>query len=94
MVVLFEQLGDIFFSINVKKITSREVNLMRCIPLERLLVETDSPDQLGDMFRDRLACNEPATLSAGVRALATAMSMDFEVLAQQLVTNTENALLI
>ena len=60
----FAALPDVFFSLNGRHTTSdKEHATIRSIPMERMLLETDSPDQLPLYFRDlNLTHNHPRLL--------------------------------
>lgn len=60
---------------------SRALEVVRAAPLERLLVETDAPDQTPEPHRP--AANEPAYLPAIVEAVARAKQLSIDEVAQR-----------
>jgi TatD DNase family protein len=67
------------------KNASRALQIARELPLDRLLVETDAPDQTPEPHRP--APNEPAFLAAVVGAVARARGLSFEAVAQATAAN-------
>lgn len=50
-----------YFSFNAKQLGTKESQLLKRIPVNRLLIESDSPDQIPNVFRDiGIEYNEPA----------------------------------
>ena len=91
-------LGDteVYFSISAppKTPSSKFVELLRSIPLDRLLIETDSPDQLSYLFRgdssnSTRSINEPALIKYSCAQLARCLDLSPRELAE---ITTSNAL--
>jgi len=67
--------------------SSRIRTIVREIPLQFLLLETDAPDQ--PMYGEQGRRNEPSKLPEVARALAEALSLDIKVVAEQTNRNAE-----
>jgi len=88
----------IYFSVGSRMVKS---NVLAAIPLERILAETDSPDQVGDpspdlcppQLRDDLgrSLNDPSQLPATVARIAAAHGISFKQAATATRQNTITA---
>lgn len=88
MVADFLKIPNVYFSFSGRAMSSnKEGRLAGKIPLERILVETDSPDQLPVHLRSQLQFNEPCLLRLNVEVLASLMNLDPNVLATATVAN-------
>ncbi|KDO24811.1 hypothetical protein SPRG_09644 [Saprolegnia parasitica CBS 223.65] len=80
----------VYFSIATKLMgTEKATEMLRAIPIERLLLETDSPDQLPLELAHEVELNEPSVLPRVAAALAATLQLPLEALAAQ---TTKNAL--
>lgn len=94
----FLSLPNAFFSFNGKTLNAcpseglggsnpreRESQLLQSVPLPRLLLESDSPDQLPEGLRDispgNLICNEPAFVQYTCKQAARILDIDTKTLA-------------
>lgn len=59
-VPLFAAVPEVYFSLTMKSFSEKEAALCRAIPLTRLLLETDSPDQLPVEFRRPRVSQSPS----------------------------------
>lgn len=73
-VSLFAALPDVYFSLTMKTFCEKEAALCRAIPLTRLLLETDSPDQLPIEFRRLRVSSVPSTLETSAPPYTTTTS--------------------
>lgn len=88
MVADFLKIPNVYFSFSGRAMSAtKEGRLAGKIPLERILVETDSPDQLPVHLRSQLQFNEPCLLRLNVEVLASLMTLDPNVLAAATVAN-------
>ena len=88
MVADFLKIPNVYFSFSGRAMSAtKEGRLAKKIPLDRILVETDSPDQLPVHLRTQLQFNEPCLVRLNVEALASLMTMDPNVLAAAIVAN-------
>ena len=62
MAASFASVPNVYFSFTGRALGAKETRLAHAVPLDRMLLETDSPDQLPTALRHRLAHNEPAAL--------------------------------
>ncbi len=85
------QLGeyDCFFGIgsNMFRASRRWLEALRQLPVERLLVETDAPDQCPPHRRDTATYNEPAFLPDIVQALARQLQLPVARVQQHTTAN-------
>ncbi|EQC25110.1 hypothetical protein SDRG_17005 [Saprolegnia diclina VS20] len=80
----------VYFSIAAKLMGSKKASdMLRAIPIERLLLETDAPDQLPLELAHEAELNEPSVLPRVAVALAATLHLPLEALAAQ---TTKNAL--
>ena len=88
MVQSFCRLSNVYFSLAAGKFDNPKFRrLVRTIPSDKLLIETDSPDQLAVSFRGRLNSNEPSLLPYECFRLAHFQSIGHEDLARITVDN-------
>lgn len=69
-----------------------EANLIKAVPLNRLLVETDSPDQLSSMLRNSqtsISMNEPLYVRLSYTAIAKIRDVDVHELCLAVKQNCE-----
>ena len=70
--------------------TDKTRELLRGVPLERLLIETDSPDQLPADLKGSLPCNEMAVLRRSIGRVASCLGMEATPVAEQVYKNAES----
>ena len=88
MVAEFLKIPTVYFSFSGRALsTNKEGKLMAKIPLDRVLLETDSPDQLSLSLRNKLECNEPSLVRLNVQILAGIMGIDSNELASTASAN-------
>ena len=67
-VPLFSKIHNVYFSLTMRDFTTststKEVKLIQSIPIDRLLIETDSPDQLPHDLKPIFPCNEVLNLNS------------------------------
>lgn len=64
-------IDNVYFSLNGRAIHSRkEINVINAIPLNRMLVETDSPSQIPMELKGLIEFNEPKLLNFSFNAIA------------------------
>ena len=69
--------------------TSKTRHLLRGVPLNRLLVETDSPDQLPFDLKSELPHNEMAVLRRSIVGVAETLGMEATSVAEQVYKNAQ-----
>lgn len=85
----FLKIPNVYFSFSGRAMSAnKEGRLAGKVPLERILVETDSPDQLPVHLRSQLQFNEPCLVRRNVEALAGLMALNANTLAAAAVANT------
>jgi TatD DNase family protein len=87
MVPSFAAIPTVYFSLTGRALGAKESRLARAVPTSRLLIETDSPDQLHGSLRGRLACNEPALVRYTCVLLAQVLGVDPNELADTTAAN-------
>ena len=83
----FAAISNVYFSFTGRALGAKESRIARAVPLSRLLLETDSPDQLHGSLRGRLACNEPALVRHSCVLLAGVLGVDPNELAMATAAN-------
>lgn len=95
MLPRYLDLGNVYFSFNARQLGQRERVLLRSIPLHRLLIESDSPDQLPSFLAELgLTSNEPSLLPFTCRAIAEALSLSIAEVASATARNAVDAFAI
>ena len=85
----FLKIPSVYFSFSGRALSAnKEGKLASRIPLNRILVETDSPDQLPLFLRNQLECNEPSLVRLNLGVLASLMKIDPNVLASSATANS------
>lgn len=88
MVADYLKIPNVYFSFSGRTLSaSKEGNLASRIPLDRILIETDSPDQLPLALKGKLQSNEPSLVRLNIGVLASLMAVDPNVLAAATVEN-------
>lgn len=88
MVPQFQKVNcPVYFSLSAGGSFEKSSKLIRAIPRELLLLETDSPDQLNSDLKGRLAFNEPCLIRHYCDLYAQVLGMESDELAQQLLRN-------
>ncbi|OQR94277.1 hypothetical protein ACHHYP_01537 [Achlya hypogyna] len=82
----------VYFSINTKMFThDKALKMLQVIPLDRLLLETDAPDQLPPQHLPGVTTNEPMLLPSAAAALATTLGISSKELAERTTANAFRA---
>eukprot|EP01038_Epipyxis_sp_PR26KG_P009120 gene9120-12301_t len=85
----FIAIPNIYFSISGRVLDNKKsVDLIKSLPMDRLLIETDSPDQLTNDMRSKLQFNEPALLVLYCSEIASILDCSANELA---AVTSENA---
>ena len=85
----FLKISSVYFSFSGRALSAnKEGKLASRIPLDRILVETDSPDQLPLFLRNKLECNEPSLVRLNLGVLAGLMKIDPNILASSATANS------
>ena len=85
----FLKIPSVYFSFSGRALSAnKEGKLASRIPLDRILVETDSPDQLPLFLRNKLECNEPSLVRLNLGVLASLMKIDANLLASSATANS------
>jgi TatD DNase family protein len=88
MVADFLKIPNVYFSFSGRTLSaSKEGNLASRIPMDRILIETDSPDQLPLSLKSKLQSNEPSLVRLNTGVLASLMAVDPNALAAATVEN-------
>jgi TatD DNase family protein len=88
MVADYLKIPNVYFSFSGKTLSaSKEGNLASRIPMDRILIETDSPDQLPLSLRGKLQSNEPSLVRLNIGVLASLMAVDPNALAAATLEN-------
>lgn len=88
----FIKFPNIYYSINGKYIyKENDVKLIKSIPIDKLLIETDSPDQLPYQFKDQMNHNEPFLVEASIILIAKILDLNPIELASLTTNNSLNA---
>jgi TatD DNase family protein len=88
MVADYLKIPNVYFSFSGRTLTAKkEGNLASRIPMDRILVETDSPDQLPLTLKGKMRSNEPSLVRLNIGILASLMAVDPNVLAAATVEN-------
>jgi TatD DNase family protein len=85
----FASIPSVYFSFTARSLGAKETRLARSVPLERILIETDSPDQLPLPLKGRLDSNEPCLIRHSCTLLAKTLEIDPNTLAETTVANAE-----
>ena len=89
MVQSFSHIDSLYFSLSAGRFENPKFRrLVNAIPVNKLLLETDSPDQLALPLRGRFGSNEPSLLPYECFRLAKFLGIEHDVLAG---TTNENA---
>ena len=70
--------------------SQKTIALLKACPLERMLVETDSPDALPQELRAALPSNEMAVLRRSIRAIAEVKGVSARELAEASAENAKS----
>ena len=85
----FLKIPSVYFSFSGRALSAgKEGKLAPRIPLDRILVETDSPDQLPKYLKEKLEYNEPSLVRLNLGVLAGLMGIDANVLATHASDNS------
>lgn len=88
MVADYLKIPNVYFSFSGRTLSaSKEGNLASRIPMDRILIETDSPDQLPLTLKNKLQSNEPSLVRLNIGVLAGLMAVDSNLLAAASVEN-------
>jgi TatD DNase family protein len=86
----FAAIPGVYFSFTARSLGPREVRLVRSVPVERILVETDSPDQLPVELKGKMARNEMFVARMSCVRLAKAKEMEPVAFAIATAENARN----
>lgn len=89
MLDAFRAIPGLFFSVSGRVLHEKCLPLLTQLPLDRLLIETDSPDQVPLPLKQRFGFNEPSLLRWTLREVANVRQMDVAELAQITADNTK-----
>lgn len=65
-----------YFSFNGRDLREKELRLLRAVPMDRLLIESDSPDQMPrHLSQYSLRCNEPVFVRYACEEVAKALGL-------------------
>ena len=89
MVQSFSRIDSLYFSLSAGRFDNPKFRrLVNAISVNKLLLETDSPDQLASPLRGRFGSNEPSLLPYECFRVAQFLGIEHDVLAR---TTSENA---
>jgi Tat protein secretion system quality control protein TatD with DNase activity len=83
----FAALPGVYFSFTGRALGPKETRLIRAVPPDRILIETDAPDQLPAGLKGRLAANEVCVVRQACVLIARAREIDPGMLASLTADN-------
>ena len=90
MVGDFLKIPNVYFSFSGRALREKQGKLASKIPTDRLLVETDSPDQVPLSLALKIESNEPSLVRLNLVNLANLLAIDPNILASATVMNARN----